>query len=324
MIENLENYLKNSIDSHVKITSMDAHKGLPAFLMENYRFFQMKLLNEPCVLMEILNDQLSITSLTKHIQIVGKTVGVQIVLYYRRISNFRRKGLIENRIAFVLDDGQLYLPFLAMDLKKLADKSMAKSQKFSSSAHLVFLYFLYHKDAAVNATELAELLDISTMSASRGLNELYDAQLLTCEIGGKTGRSKRYTRLDDPQFFQTGRDYLASPILKVIYVETIKGTLIAGLEALSAVSMLNPPQQLVRAISKEKLGQLKPNAISDLARISEGNLTELQIWKYDPDLFSTGGIVDMASLWLSLYEIKDERVALALEERLKQEKWFMA
>ncbi|MCF8020028.1 MAG: plasmid pRiA4b ORF-3 family protein [Vallitaleaceae bacterium] len=50
----------------------------------------------------------------------------QIVLLYKDITRYRRKSLIENRIAFVIEDGQMYLPFLGLDLKK--GKNMLKKK----------------------------------------------------------------------------------------------------------------------------------------------------------------------------------------------------
>ena len=80
------------------------------------------------------------------------------------------------------------------------------------------------------------------MTASRALNDLYDANLLIYEIGGKTGRSKEYRRISDPEYFEKGRRFIKSPVKKVVYVKSAPaGTLVAGLEALAELSMINPP-----------------------------------------------------------------------------------
>ncbi|MBC7087128.1 MAG: hypothetical protein H5T96_01420 [Tissierellales bacterium] len=61
----------------------------------------------------------------------------------------------------------------------------------------IYIYFLYHKEEVINTTDFAKKLGFNTMTASRALNYLYYANLITYEIGGKTGRSKDYRRIAD-------------------------------------------------------------------------------------------------------------------------------
>ena len=98
--------------------------------------------------------------------------------------------------------------------------------------------FGYRSDKSL----FAEKLGLTVMTASRALNDLYDANLLIYEIGGKTGRSKEYRRISDPEYFEKGRRFIKSPVKKVVYVKSAPaGTLVAGLEALAELSMINPP-----------------------------------------------------------------------------------
>jgi hypothetical protein len=92
------------------------------------------------------------------------------------------------------------------------------------------------------------------MTASRALNDLYKAKLITYKIGGKTGRSKEYKRIADPYYFKLGQVHIKSPVRKAVYVDVMPdNTLIAGLEALAQISMINPPKHPIRAISYEQI-----------------------------------------------------------------------
>lgn len=51
-------------------------------------------------------------------------------------------------------------------------------------------------------------------------------------------------------------------------------------------------------------------------------LVELQLWNYDPKLFSNKNHVDLMSLYAILKEETDERVGQALEEILRGEPWY--
>jgi predicted transcriptional regulator len=221
----------------------------------------------------------------------------------------------------------MYLPFLGLDLKKVTDKRAKSIDKFSSTVQLVFLYFLYNKDLTLNITELAKKLNATEMTASRALNDLYSLGLLKYDIGGKTGKSKNYKRIDDTKYFDIGNKYLKNPVNKVVYIEKSAYNLaygfpIAGLEALSMRSMLNPSIRPVRAVSKQKSNELLDCIEKDMSKIEDMNLMELQIWDYDPMIFLKNDMVDLASLAASFSETSDERIEKAIEESLKGESWY--
>lgn len=323
MKDALEIYLKDNIDENISIELWEGKKELSLFLLNFYDFYQAEILGQHCILIEILQESPGIDVIKKHIKVINKTVDDQLILMYKSISWFRRKSLIENRIPFVVEDGQMYLPFLGLDLKNTVEKQVKRVMTFSASTQLVFLYLLYNKDMNICATELAAVLNTSNMTASRSLNDLYDVGLVTYEIGGKTGRSKKYKKIGDPLYYTEGSQYLKNPVIKTVFTgKKIEDVLSAGLEALSMISMMNPPQNPVRAISKERLKSIDPYLIKDRDQIADEKLTEIQVWAYNPMLLSKEKQVDLASLALSLKEINDERVEQALEERLKGETWY--
>ncbi len=319
----IEYYLKESIDENIIIGPWNGKQNLPLFLLEAYNFYQAEILGKKCIFIEILYEAPGIDILKKHMKAVNKIADQHLVLLYKSITWFRRKSLIKNRIPFIVEDGQMYLPFMGLDLKRTLDEPKKKIDKFSSSTQLGFLYFLYNKEMIINATALAEALNTSNMTASRILNDLYAVGLLTYEVAGRTGRSKEYKRISDPDYYREGSRYLKSPVKQIIYVENeVDDTLIAGLEALSMISMINPPQGLVRAITKEKLDKESVLIVRNKDRIADEKLVELEVWHYDPTLLSKEQYVDIASLALSLKDINDERVEQALAERLESEEWY--
>ena len=175
----------------------------------------------------------------------------------------------------------------------------------------------------MNTTKFAEKLGFTVMTASRTLNDLYDAKLLTYEIGGKTGRSKEYRRIADPEYFENGRVLLKSPVKKVVYVARVpEGALIAGLDALAELSMINPSDHPVRAIGRGQLDNTNIEIIKNMDIVKDEKLVELQIWDYDPKKFTDKKYVDLLSLYASLKEEKDERIEQALEEVLRGETWY--
>ena len=322
-----ERYLKNNIDSRIRIKPWDRKKTIPVFLRNTYDFYEITILGEKYLLIEIINDMPDINAIKKHINRIEELTGKKVVLLYKEITRYRRKSLIENRIPFIIETGQIYLPFLGIILNNKAkdtkDTDNEEDKYFPTSTQLAYLYFLYNKGITINVTDFSKKMKFTKMTASRALNDLYDLNLLTYEIGGKTGRSKEYKRIEDPEYFIKGIGYVNSPIRKIVYVDQKPlGTLYAGLDALARQTMLNPPGYKVLAMGKEEFKNQDIKIIKNKDIIKDKKLTELQIWDYDPREFSDKNYVDTLSLYASLKEDKDERIEQALEEVLRGEPWY--
>ena len=322
MVTSVESYLKENIDVNLTIKSWTKMNDFPIVLRGIYNFYEMTILEARCILLEVVGA-LSIDQLQKHMKQIKKITDLQTVLFYKEITRYRRKSLIENKIAFVIEDGQMYLPFLGLDLKKAREYVDGQVNGFTTPAQVAYLYFLYHKEDVMNTTEFAEKLGFNKMTASRALNDLYHMNLITYQVGGKTGRSKAYKRISDPDYFLMGRDYLKSPVKKIVYTKTVPfGALAAGLKALADISMINPPRHPVMAIDRNKVDKEQIDVVKNMDLISDSKLVELELWDYDPKRFSDKHYVDLLSLYASLKEKADERVEYALEEVLRGEPWY--
>lgn len=326
MILSVEKYLKENIDENAKIEKRDSKNEFSVFLNDKYNFYDMVILDRNCMLLEIMEDTLSIASIKKHLNQVSKISKRQVVVLYKKISRYRKKRLIENRIAFIVEDGQMYLPFVALDFIKTTDKveiGAKKSGKFTAFGQLVFLYFLYNEHIVINATKLAEKMKVSKMTASRALNELYDLGLLKYENAGKTARIKNYRKINTADYFNKAHRYLKNPVIKTAFVDIVpENSFIAGLEALSVTTMLNPPMNKIRAISSNDFKHMDKESIRNIDIYDNENHIELQVWGYSPSTFSNNGYVDIVSLYASLKEEEDERVEQAFEELFRGEEWY--
>jgi hypothetical protein len=327
LIKVAERYLKKNIDSSIRIKPWNRKNIMPIFLRNMYDFHEMTILREKYIIIEIINDIPDVNAVKKHIDRIEALTGKKAVLLYKKITRYRRNSLIENRIPFIIENGQIYLPFLGVILnnkiKSINDEDNEEDNYFPTSTQLSYLYFLYNKEEVINTTDFSKKMNFTKMTASRALNDLYDLNLLTYEVGGKTGRSKEYKRIADPEYFIKGIDYVKSPIGKIVYVKQKPiGTLYAGLDALAKQTMLNLPDYTVVAMGKEVFKNQDIEIIKNKDIIKDKKLTELQIWDYDPREFSDKNYVDTLSLYASLKEDKDERIEQALEEVLRGEPWY--
>ena len=314
MITATERYIKANLDVDAKVAPCPDISIFPLFLRNSFRFYSMTLLDVSCILLDPIQELPPISELQKQISMVKTIQGREVVILFKGITPYKRRSLIGKRIPFIVEGNQVFLPFLGMHLSKAYIENKAKPKSFTLSAQITFLYFLYGKIEEINATQLSLILKMTIMTASRALNELYDADLLSYDIGGKTGKSKVYRKIQDPLFFERGKEFLQSPVQKTVFVREVPpNALVSGLEALAQVSMLNPPGQRVFAVGNQCLV-----AEEDFDEVG----VNLEIWKYPPELFSCREQVDLASLYACLKDQKDERIEQALEEALRSESWY--
>ncbi len=196
--------------------------------------------------------------------------------------------------------------------------------KFTPITQLAYLYFLYNEHANLTNNQFAKLFNTSLMNASRALKGLYDYNLLTYEVGGKTLRSKIYKINSRNLYFSKGKNHLFNPIKKIVYTKDIPdNSFIAGEEALSLLTMMNPTNQKIRAISSKNFNNQNIRVINNEDIIKDNNLVKLEIWKYDPKFFAKNNTIDNLSLYLTLKDSKNERIENELEQLLRSESWYM-
>jgi DNA-binding MarR family transcriptional regulator len=215
---------------------------------------------------------------------------------------------------------QLYLPDLGIDLRERFRRPKVKTDMLCAPAQAVLLAKLLRKPPikAWTVTGLAECLNATKMSMSRAIDDL-EAKGLVQIL--PQGRQKPI------EFTAIGRDLwekalpaLASPVYKRVCLEKTKlpGLVFAGTSALSRLSMIASDTRQVYAISRAGWDLLRPSVTA--VPVPDAPV-ELEIWRYDPKLFSEDKAVDPLSLFLSMADENDERIEQAFERILEEFQW---
>lgn len=87
------------------------------------------------------------------------------------------------------------------------------------------------------------------------------------------------------------------------------------MNALASYTMLNEESRQCWAVTKK---ELKILAVATDKQFGEN---EIQVWKYNPKMLSTEGVVDKLSLYLSLKDNEDERIQIELERLINEMSW---
>lgn len=316
-------YLQENLDDNAKLYTFDGKDVLPLFLFEDYQFYCVDILGNTYALMRVESEKVLIKALKKHTAYLSKATGYDVILSFKSVTPFLRKKMIGERMAFLIDDRQMYLPFIGLDIKMRTsiNANYDMNYEFKPMEQLIYLFILYRELTNIESAYIAAEMGISKIHAARCLKQLYIYGLLNYEIGGKTGRAKYYNPIESKEYFEKGKPYLKSPIVKRLYLVDVEtDSLYAGIDALARQSMLNPPEHSIVAAYKEGFCYEQSMELLDI-RANDENYTEVQLWSYDPKKLGRDNCIDGISLSLTL-DMDDDRIKGELDDLLGEYEWY--
>ena len=296
-------------------TKWNKEKQLPLFILNDF-LVQKAIINDiECLSLTPKGDLPTLPAFKKQISIIKEIENVPIFLQLDAISSFRRQNLLENKIPFILKDKIVYLPFMATYLTnaQYGDKNV---EKISLATQLLFTWILYQNTNKYYVSDAVKSLGFSNMTLTRSYRQLCATQLF--EEHKDSRKIFLTTNLSKVDLFNKMRPYLQSPFYTQGYIlkkEITKDMIPAGEFAFSQYTYINPPNLKTYAIEKKHIKNIK------LQRecYSYDEQVELQIWKYNPLLFSPNHKnIDVISLILSLLGKEDERLDIEIENSLKK------
>ncbi len=286
----------------------------PNFISTRYHLRKVVVENQNVIFLYPKAEIESIQALKKHIERIQKEEDIPIVLILNKLSYRQKEYLIRDRIPFVVEGKQIYLPFMAMYLQERCDTEKQAYDELLPSAQLLFLYFIYNGAKDLTTSQAAKDLELTPTSLSRASKQLEEMQLLQTK---KVGVQKILYSNETPKaLFQKSKDKLINPMKRKVYIprENLDTDLVvSGYSALSEYSMLN--ESTIKSYATNNCSKWN-DVCTDYLYDSELQI-ELQLWRYDPRKLTHNNIVDVLSLVLSLEEDSDERVEQSVEETLE-------
>ena len=260
--------------------------------------------------------------ISKHLEQVCGRCGMEVVYVAEAISSYDRKRLIEHKVPFVLPGNQMYLPFLAIDIREYLKTRSIKRPALRPATQLLVLYALYQgKKLTFTPAEVALILEVSAMTMTRAFDELAALGIGEHTVAGKN-RCLRFA-MNRKELWEQVRPYLKTPVKKRVYVTGLnfKTALCAGHTALAHWSMINEPENKTVAVSYNDWKDMAGKDRISVIPAPERGAVEIEVWKYPPDRFSHDRCADKISVYLSLKDSHDERVQSALDDLLRSFKW---
>ena len=153
----------------VKVTYDDVEfKHLPNFIATRYRL-QMVSMNEQKMIFLYPKTELEqIEVLKKHIARIQKNENLPVVLVLRELSFRQKEYLIREKIPFIVDGKQIYLPFMAVYLQDVQRRKKDTGGNTSSGADASTAFHLWRCTGTIYKSS-CEGLGIDTYFYIKGI-----------------------------------------------------------------------------------------------------------------------------------------------------------
>ena len=288
---------------------------LPNFIVTRYRLQRVSMNGQGVIFLYPKTELEQVEVLKKQIARIQKNENLPVVLVLNELSFRQKEYLIREKIPFIVEGRQIYLPFMALYLQERCNAEKKPREEILPSAQMLLLHFIYGGAQELSTSQAAKDLELTPTSISRASRQLEEMGLLHIR---KVGVQRIMQSEDSPKtLFQKAGVKLLNPIKRTVYIpEELVGAelLESGYSALAEYSMLNAPN--VRCYAAERISQWK-----DVMTISLQNSqvqVAVEMWRYNPRKLSMRNAVDELSLALALREDADERVEEAVEEMLNE------
>jgi len=324
--QTLPGYLSDVLGLEVEEGRYQPPPSLPQFLRQRYAFSTLTAEGRRFLVVRPREaNSVRPAALEKHLRRVPLEDVEGVCVLAISLPRYVRKRLVERRIPFVVPGVQVYWPALGLIVHPREARPMpAEVDHLRPASQAVVLLALTGRlTGEVALQELADTLGYSAMTLSRAISEIAAAGIGA--VVSQRGR-KRVLRFESAgrDLWQRARPKMRNPVAKVITLpeQSIRreSLPLAGESALAARSMLAPPAIPVVAIAQKGWQCLRRQGVEPVA-LADAGTCQVEVWRYDPALFSEGRCVDVFSLYLSLQQESDERVQGALDELIEGYEW---
>ena len=300
----------------IKVIYKDAEfKHLPNFITTRYCLQLVSMNGQSAIFLYPKVELEQIEVLKKHIARIENNENLPIVLVLKELSYRQKEYLIREKIPFVVDGKQIYLPFMAAYLQERCNAEKMTREEMLPSAQMLLLHFIFGGAKELSTSQAAKDLELTPTSISRASRQLEGMGLLHIR---KAGVQKIMQSDDSPKIlFQKAKDKLLNPIKRTVYIpkELVGVDLLeSGYSALAEYSMLNA--SIVKCYATERISQWN-DVMTNGLQSSQAQVA-VEMWRYNPRKLSTRNVVDELSLSLTLREDADERVEEAVEKMLNE------
>ena len=157
-------YLKRVLGIEV-LYENKALEHLPNFISTRYDSQKVSLNGQKTVFLYPKTELEQVETLKKHLERVKKVADCPVILVLEQITARQKEYLLREKIAFIVDGKQIYLPFMAAYLQERCDAEKSDREEILPSAQMLLLYFIYEGAKELSTSQAAKDLDLTALAA---------------------------------------------------------------------------------------------------------------------------------------------------------------
>jgi hypothetical protein len=315
----LKAFIEKTLHQNIELVRYDKPEQLPLLLKSKYELYDMEINGQHCLLARPTKD-IGLVELRKQQKRLESLTGMYCVLYLTRMNPYSRDKMLEEGIPFVLENSQVYMPFLGVLLSPKETRTLKPCSRVSFLTQKLLLLALYEGWEKVTVTMAAEYLNVSKMSITRCFDEIESLEIPIMENKGRI----RYISCkgNKKTQWEVLKAFMRSPVIQEFYLEEdISANFIkSGISALSEFSMLEDNRYPTCAITK---AQIKEYGIRERKQVPKGEVPGCIVQELGYLIPYNGGkVIDPLTTSLIMEnEREDPRVDKALDEMLEENVW---
>ena len=315
----MKEFIEKSIGMEVDIKDIDYNGRLPMIYSSLYDFKIASMHNIEW-LIAIPKEKINLAQLRKNHRQIEKLLDMRCALYIKNTSTYSKNAMITDGIPFIVEDKEIYLPFLGILLNSISERDIKPVQRISFLTQKMILKAIYEKWNGITVTKAAEQLDITKMSASRCFDEIdfFDMPIL-----GTKGKSRVINVPDDvKELWSSIEVYMRNPVINIFYInDNLNLPVFGGMSALAEYSMISDNKYPTYVVEKKYIKDLAlKDRLVDIKKDEPSCIIQEVGYVVS---FGKGDVIDPLSLLLSLSddEKKDERIEISIREMLEEYVW---
>lgn len=313
-------YLEKTLHQSVLIDDNFDSKVFPISARNNYQFYSLTIGDHRFIMIRP-NYKTNLPELRRIQKLTQKITKQKCILYLTDVTYYSVSRMIEDNIPFIIEDKQIYLPFLGLSLDTTQDKKVYAYDNISFLTQKLLLTAIYRQWEKVNITQAAGVLNVTKTAVTRCFNEIEAFDIPVLKI---YGRSRYIIGASDKKgFWDKIKPYLISPLIKSFYFkDNVAGDYIkSGISALSVYSMVSDSEYPTYAVTKDRIKEILSGNYEQIGREEIPGCIIQELGYYIP--FRDTNAVDplTVSLLISDEEKEDPRISMAIDEMLEEYVW---
>lgn len=319
----MREYLEKMLHCPIVVKKYIAPRNLPLAISGNYALNTVSIYDRVCIFAKPSAD-VKLSAVRKQQKRLEILTGMVCVLHLQRINAYTKEHLIEEGIPFVVENKQIYLPFLGVALSDEDERVFTHCGQISFLTQKLLLSSIYEKWKDISVSEAAKRLAVTKTSVTRCYDEI---EALEFPYIRKKSRARLFSAETDlRKMWENLQGIMRNPVLQQFSLrnDLKEANIFGGLSALGFYSMLNDNPYPVYAISKKEVRKILDSHEQIRMAYDIPGCVIQEVGYMIP--FGNGQAADPLSVALMLTdeEMDDPRVSKAVDEMLEEEVWSKA